>query len=99
MLLKMDRLYSLIGLAFRANKLLYGIKAMEAIEKKKVHLVILSNEASEKTRKKVLDKCAAYQVSVKYVDSKDDLSKAIGKENIVRVAIIDLGFTQSILKA
>lgn len=47
----MDRLYSLIGLAYRANKVLYGVKAMDAIRKNKCYLVVLSDDASDKTKK------------------------------------------------
>lgn len=95
----MDKIFRLIGLAFRANKVLYGIKGMDAITNKKAFLVVLSDDASDNTKKKVLDKCAYYQVPVKSVNSRNELSKCIGKKDIVMIAIIEEGFANSILKA
>ena len=70
----MDKIYSLIGLAYRANKVSYGVKAMEKIAKKKCYLVVLADDASEKTKKKVFDKCATYQIPVKSNVSRERLS-------------------------
>ncbi len=95
----MDKVYSLIGLAYKANKVLYGVKAMDAIKKRKCYLVVLSDDASDNTKKKVNDKCAYYQIPVKSNVSKEQLSKSIGKDNIVMVAICEEGFAKSILEA
>lgn len=95
----MDRIMSLIGLAYKANKITYGFKAMEAIKSKKAYLVLLADDTANNTKKKVLDKCAFYQVPVKSVSSRFNLSKAIGKANIVMIAIMEEGFAKSINQA
>lgn len=95
----MDKMLKLVGLAYRANKVLYGIKAMKAITDKKAYLVLLVDDASDNTKKKVLDKCASYQVPIKLIGSRNDLSRCIGKSDIVMIAIIEEGFAKSILEA
>ncbi len=95
----MDKIFNLVGLAFRANKVLYGVKAMNSILDKEAKLVLLADDTAGNTKKKVLDKCAYYQVPVKLIDSRISLSRCIGKEDIVMVAITEEGFAKRIIEA
>lgn len=92
-----DKTYQLIGMAARARKIAVGSIAMEAIRSRKAKLAILSDDASERTKKQVNNKCDFYQVNLIYADNRILLSNAIGKSNVVLVAILDDGFAKSIL--
>lgn len=87
---------SLLGLASRARKIVTGDVLLKEIRSKKVHLVLIAEDASENTKKKYTDKCSYYHIDCMIVGSVDDLSHAIGKENRVAVGINELGFASQI---
>lgn len=84
---------SLLGLANRARKIVSGeelvIKEVRGVRAK---LVLLSQDASANTTKKVQDKCRTYKVPVVTVQDRFLLGHAIGKDARVVVAITDSGF-------
>lgn len=88
---------SFLGLANRARKVISGEElVVKEIQRKRAKLVILSEDASENTRKKISDKCAFYCVPLCYVDNRHELGGAIGKGARVVVAITDEGFAQKL---
>ncbi|ASA96164.1 MULTISPECIES: YlxQ family RNA-binding protein [Anoxybacillus] len=88
---------SFLGLANRARKVISGEElVVKEIQRKRAKLVILSEDASENTRKKIFDKCAFYRVPLCYVDNRHELGGAIGKGARVVVAITDEGFAQKL---
>jgi ribosomal protein L7Ae-like RNA K-turn-binding protein len=95
-MLKNKQLYSLLGLASCARKIVSGETLLKSIQSNKVQLVLLANDASENTKKKYLDKCKYYSVPIYLIDDTDSLSKAIGKDNRVCVGVIDVGFASKI---
>lgn len=89
---------SLLGLAARARKLVTGEElVVKDIRRKNVSLVLLADDASELTKKKVIDKCKYYNVNVKVVANRSILGTAIGKHERVVVGITDEGFAKKIL--
>ena len=88
--------YSLLGLCARARKLSYGSQLIEDIRKKKVFYVIICEDASDNTKKKLTDKCHFYQIDYIISLVSDDLSLAIGKDNRVAVGIMEKGFADKI---
>lgn len=88
--------YSLLGLCARARKLSYGSQLIEDIRKKKVFYVIICEDASDNTKKKLTDKCHFYQIDYIISLISDDLSLAIGKDNRVAVGIMEKGFADKI---
>lgn len=83
----------MLGLAMRAGKVVSGEEqVVKAIRRGHIHLVLLSNDASSNTNKKITDKCAFYQVPCETVLSRDMLGQAIGKQERVVVGVIDKGF-------
>ena len=61
-----DRVYSFIGLAVKAGKLLSGDETCErALKAGKVRLVIVSEDASGNTRKKFMDMCNYRNVAIR----------------------------------
>ncbi|MCQ6265833.1 YlxQ family RNA-binding protein [Fictibacillus sp. WQ 8-8] len=88
---------SLLGLANRAGKCISGEElVVKAVQRQNAKLVILSQDASANTRKKVTDKCAYYKVEVRWVDDRYSLGSAIGKDQRVVVAVTDVGFTKKL---
>lgn len=88
---------SLLGLINRARKLISGEElVVKEIRNGKAKLVLLAEDASKNTEKKISDKCAYYQVPLKRVENRTLLGRAIGKEARVVVAVLDEGFAQKL---
>ncbi|NSL51143.1 YlxQ family RNA-binding protein [Calidifontibacillus erzurumensis] len=91
------RWMSLLGLCNRAGQLISGEElVVREIRKGKAKLVILSNDASANTAKKISDKCQYYQVPLKKVNDRFTLGQAIGKDTRVVVAVLDDGFAKKL---
>ena len=92
----------MLGLAMRAGKVIAGTEMVcVALPKKgKVKLVILSDEASEGTRKKISTKCEFYGVSALTVRiDTAELGRLIGKTyGPACVGITDDGFANELAK-
>ncbi len=88
---------SFLGLATRARKVISGEEmVVQSVRQNKAVLVILSQDASPRTHKTILDKCAHYKVPVKEVPDRETLGRAIGKAERVCVAITDRGFGEKL---
>lgn len=94
----MDNKYlQLVGLAFRANKCSIGEeRIIKDIQQQTAKLVLLAEDIGQQTRKKITDKCKSYNIPYMIVADRYTLAQAIGKENIVAIAIRDTGFARSI---
>lgn len=89
---------SLLGLANRARKITSGEElTVKEIRSGNAKLILLSEDASQNTTKKITDKCRSYNVPVKLVSNREILGKAIGKEQRVVVAVLDNGFAKKLL--
>lgn len=87
----------MIGLAHRAGKCSLGEETIvKDIQKKKAKLVLLASDTGPQTRKKIINKCDYYGVPYLIADDRDTLSKAIGKNQRVAIAILDDGFASKI---
>ena len=94
-----NKSYSLLGLCMRAGKLKSGeFAVLEAIRAHKAELVIVSEDASDNTRKQFNDKCKYYNVPIVFFGTKEELGHAIGKDVRTSLAITDKGFAQSLRK-
>lgn len=79
----------------RAGKIVSGEEQVVlAIRHQEVRLVFITQDASENTKKKIIDKSTFYKVPYLFVDSRYDLGRAIGKEARVVVGIADKGFAK-----
>jgi ribosomal protein L7Ae-like RNA K-turn-binding protein len=87
--------YSLLGLANRAGKCVSGEElVLKEIRSQRAKLILLADDASANTSKKLIDKCTYYQVPYFTVPNRIELGNAIGKEQRVTVAVIDNGFAK-----
>lgn len=94
-----EKLCGLLGLATRAGKTVFGTEAcMSAIEKRKVKLILLASDASERTKTNFKEICNKNNIEVSEMLKMESLSKAIGKTDKVVVGIVDANFSKEMLK-
>lgn len=86
-----------LGLAQRAGKISSGDTFEDALLKNRVSLVFLASDASDRTRKQVLDKSAYRNIQVISAFTKQELSLAIGKEQRVALGVLDHGFSKKLI--
>lgn len=92
-----SKILGLIGLAMKAGKVCFGADSVEeSIEKRKVKLVIIAEDSSERTKNKFIEKCEKYNIPIILDSNIDSLSKTIGKENKAIIGIKDINFAKSI---
>ncbi|MDY0138462.1 MAG: ribosomal L7Ae/L30e/S12e/Gadd45 family protein [Candidatus Izemoplasmatales bacterium] len=90
-----DKVLNLLGLCKKAKLLVSGeMFSLEKIKSKQAKLVFLASDAGVNTRKRVTDKCAFYEVKVITDFSSDEISRSIGKNNRMVVAVLDRGFAE-----
>ena len=94
-----NRVYSMIGLAMKAGKIASGEFSTEkAVKQGTAAFVIVSEEASENTKKKFRNMCSYYKVPLYCFGEKEVLGHAIGKEFRASLAVLDSGLAKAIEK-
>lgn len=92
-----DKILSMLGLATKAGRIASGEFSTEkAVKSGSAFLVVVSEEASENTKKKFCNTCSFYQVPMYLYASKEALGNAIGKEFRASLAVLDEGFAKSL---
>ena len=95
----MNKVYGMLGISAKAGKIIAGTDVViENMKKKKIHMVIVAEDASEKTKKEMMFKCNQYNVKVVFFGNIETNSKSIGKSNKAIIGIIDKGLADSIQK-
>ena len=101
--MKQSKLSSMIGLSRRAGKAVLGTPLVCLALRKfpKPCLVLVSEGASEGTKKKLTTKCAYYRVPLTLIPlSTEELAHAVGKEgDMAAIAVTDENLTKAILSA
>ena len=94
-----NKIYSMLGLCMRAGKVKSGeLSVLEAIRKKTAQAVIVSEDASDNTKKQFSDKCNYYNVPIFFFGDKESLGHAIGKDVRTSLALTDKGLFESLRK-
>ena len=85
-----------LGLAYRAKKVVLGEEVLNKIGK--VKLMFIASDISEKNRERFEKKC--YYYGIDHIDdySGEELSSALGKNNVKVIGILDEGFKNALLK-
>ncbi len=95
----MHKLEGMIGLCVRAGRAAFGGEACEALVRKNaVQLIIVAEDASENTKKRVQDKCTTYAVPRISFGTVASLARCTGKGRVSVIGIRDKGFAAAILK-
>ena len=94
-----SRVYSMLGLAMKAGKVVSGEFAVDkSIKEDSAFLVIIASDASDNTRKKFSNSCEFYEVPEYVYGMKEELGRAIGRDMRSSLAITDEGFAKSLRK-
>ena len=93
----MQKVLQLLGLAFRAKKVISGEDfCIEGIRKKQIKYLFLASDAGINTTKRITDKAKFYEVTLDTRFTSSELSNAIGKTNRMVIGITDIGFAKKI---
>ncbi len=99
MIVKQDKVLSMISLATKAGKTVSGEFSVEkAVKEKKAKVVIVSSEASANTVKKFKNMCTFYNVPMYVYGTKEELGHYMGKEFRATMAVLDEGFKSALEK-
>lgn len=99
MRLKPDKVLSLLGLAEKAGKLVSGgFSTEKAVKSGKAFLVLVSQDASDNTKKQFRDMCTYYEVPLYFYGERENLGHAIGRELRTSLAVLDDGFAKAVKK-
>lgn len=94
-----DRILSTLSLAQKAGQVKSGEFAVEkAVKEQGACLVIVAQDASDNTKKKMKNMTDFYEVPLYFYSDKENLGRRIGKEYRSMVAVTDPGFSDSIEK-
>ena len=94
-----NKLLGLLGICAKAGKITSGADAcLEDMKTNKLKLLILSEDASDKTKKNYIYYANKYNVPVIIIGNNEDLSKAVGKKNRAIIGIKDSNLSIEIQK-
>ena len=96
--MKNDRILSLLGLAIKSGNLVScEFMTEKAVKGRKAHLVIVSEEASDNTKKKFSNMCSFYEVPLYFYETMEELGHCIGKTFRASLAVTSEGLAKSII--
>ena len=94
-----NKIYGLLGLTSKAGKLAFGTDScLEMIAKRKVKLIIVAEDSSERTINNFKEKCKQNNIDLYIFGKKEELSKSIGKVNKTVIGIKDKNLAGAIQK-
>lgn len=94
-----NKILGLMGLAARARKVCFGADSVVLqIKKKKVYLIIVAKDASDRTKDKFRNISYKYEIPIIIEGEIEILSKAIGKSNKAIIGIEDSHLASEIQK-
>ena len=93
------KILGLIGLAAKARKICFGADSVEEqIKKKKVYLVIVATNSSDRTKEKFKKLCEENKISIIIDEQIETLSKSIGKSNKAIIGVEEENIAKEIIK-
>ena len=94
-----NKVAALLGLATKAGRLVSGeFMTEKAVKTGEAFLVIVSEEASNNTKKMFRNMCSFYSVPMYCYGTKDELGHCIGKEFRASMAVTEEGFAKSCIR-
>mgnify|MGYP005787021047 CR=1 FL=1 len=98
-MIESKKLCGLLGLATRAGKTVFGTEAcIQAIERKKIKLIIIATDAAERTKMNFNNICTNNDIPISEALTAEEMSKAIGQNNKVVIGIKDNNFSKEMIK-
>lgn len=94
-----NKILGLLGLASRARKITFGSDAtLQDIQKHKVKLVVVAEDASERTKKRFIEAASIANIPIIIEGNIEELSKAIGKQNKAIIGVKEVNLAYEIEK-
>lgn len=98
-MINQNKVLGLLGISAKARKVIFGTDScMESIKNKKIYIVIVANDASDRTKKHFTETCKQYDIPIAIYSNINELSKSIGKVNKAVIGIKDKNLANEILK-
>lgn len=99
MKINQNKVNGLLGLSAKAGKIAFGNDAViETIVKNTAKLVIIAEDTSQNTAKKIEREALKNNIKCVYFGTIENNSKVIGKENKAIISIKDINFADAIFK-
>ncbi len=96
---QVKRILGMLGISAKAGKIVCGTDAtIQDIQRNKVSLVIVAENASEKTKKNIKYICDKNGVTILEFGNIDEISKTIGKSNKAIIGIKSKSLSNEIEK-
>lgn len=93
------KVINLLGLAFRAGKLISGDFVVErTVKRQKTPLLLLASDCADNNKKKYHQLIDTYKITSREVLTKEEMGNAIGKDIRVVLVVVDEGFAKALLK-
>lgn len=94
----MSKFFNFLGLAKRSGNILEGYsKCNEERNRKKLHLFIISPDASDSSRRKFINHCNLNNIPYIEDFSKEELGAAVGRPEIKILAVLDANISKKLL--
>ena len=92
------KLYSMLGIGKKAGFLVLGETAcIHNIKKEKSNLVILSEDASDNTKDRIISLCKNHDTRYYIIGEKKKIGYALGKDLLSIISVTDLKFANAIV--
>ncbi len=89
--------FQIFGLIYISKNMIIGQEnVVNKIRTKQLQLVVISNVASDNTKKMIRDKCKYYEVELIEIEDNGAIEKSVGKKNLKVLAITSSGFAKKI---
>ena len=93
------KIEGLLGLCMKSGGLIFGNEAcLEGISKKKVKLILVAQDAADRTKKNFTFHCNQKDIPICFYGKIENLSRAIGKSNKAIFGIRNQSFALEIKK-
>lgn len=94
-----NKVLSMLGIAAKSGNVASGeFSTEQAVKKGKAYLVIVSEEASDNTKKMFTNMTEFYEVPMYVYGTKEDLGRCIGKQFRASLAITDENLAKAVEK-
>ena len=94
-----NKILNLLGLATKAGNIVAGNNACEnALKMKKIKMLVISEEASEKTKKNYKFYAEKYNIPIIFMGTIEELSQVIGQKNKAIIGVKDINIVKGIQK-
>lgn len=94
----MNKIYSMLGIAKKGGKLSIGFDATSLdIKHKKSNLVMIAENASEKTKNNIIYLCDKYNIKYIIYGENEVLGKSLGKKVVSVLSINDINIASYLI--